>query len=316
MPRGVPLADIQGIVCASEEQAKRVYWGLRQNGAAIDHLQFIFAPDIFNATRLSALIRAGARPAETDSRVHPMVEEGAALDWADRVRGSLMASAAGDALGWPIEPRGKRVGGTRDLKPQARFIPGRGETADAGHPMRKTSLKARTRMTRNSRSRSHAAFGTTIGGGISSASATGLAAVRHGRRRSRPSSRPKLAERQAALDGHRQGGHSYYSAGANGVAMRIAPHCFQAGPGGRFDAVRAAVLRNGLATHGHPRALVGAQLFAYACSLALGRRRPLGFGELVSGCISGIDEWALFESARCPTQMVSTGPRRLFRAVV
>ncbi|MEA2193174.1 MAG: hypothetical protein QOI73_3295 [Solirubrobacteraceae bacterium] len=232
-----------------------------------------------------------------------MDEERAALDWEDRVRGSLMASAAGDALGWPIEPRGQRVGGTRELKPQARFIPWTrrdgGRWAPHEEDIPEGTYSDDTQLTiavaRSVRYDDWWWHFVSVelpvwllydmGGG---------GAVRRAAQSWRKGKPPWMGTDKEVS--------SYYSAGANGVAMRIAPHCFQAGPGGRFESVRAAVLRNGLATHGHPRALVGAQLFAYACSLALGRSRPLGFGELVSGCISGVHEWALFEPHAVPPE--------------
>jgi ADP-ribosylglycohydrolase len=53
---------------------------------------------------------------------------------------------------------------------------------------------------------------------------------------------------------------SYVSAGANGVAMRILPIALANHQ--NWDVARREILRNGLSTHGHPRAHVGAVLFA------------------------------------------------------
>src|SRR5687767_1098665 len=38
--------------------------------------------------------------------------------WAEAARGAMLAFAVGDSLGWPLETRGNRVGGTRDLRPE------------------------------------------------------------------------------------------------------------------------------------------------------------------------------------------------------
>lgn len=39
----------------------------------------------------------------------------------EAAQGAMLAFAVGDALGWPLEARGNRVGGTRDLAPELRL---------------------------------------------------------------------------------------------------------------------------------------------------------------------------------------------------
>lgn len=68
----------------------------------------------------------------------------------------------------------------------------------------------------------------------------------------------------------------YMDAGGNGVAMRVQPHAWLA-PRPLGDLLRD-VLRDGVSTHGHPNALVGAALSALAVADAL----P-GGGGLVAG---------------------------------
>lgn len=41
----------------------------------------------------------------------------------ERARGAFVAAAVGDALGWPMEDRGNRVGGTAKVKPMPRMVP-------------------------------------------------------------------------------------------------------------------------------------------------------------------------------------------------
>src|SRR3954451_12278840 len=41
---------------------------------------------------------------------------------AGRAAAAMLFAACGDALGWPVEPRGRRVGGTSGLKPRLAFI--------------------------------------------------------------------------------------------------------------------------------------------------------------------------------------------------
>ena len=83
----------------------------------------------------------------------------------------------------------------------------------------------------------------------------------------------------------------YFDAGGNGVAMRILPHavCHV----GSNDSARLVgqVILDGTATHGHPRALVGAALFAYVTWWLLRLDRTLEFGELIRVALNGADAW-------------------------
>ena len=51
-------------------------------------------------------------------------------------------------------------------------------------------------------------------------------------------------------------------AGGNGVVMRIMPHVIKNEED--IEYIMKQVLLNGMYTHGHPRALVGAMLYAYS----------------------------------------------------
>lgn len=81
----------------------------------------------------------------------------------------------------------------------------------------------------------------------------------------------------------------YFNAGANGVAMRIAPHVLLKARGS-VEEVLIRVVRDGLATHGHPRALVGACIHALAIRHALLHEGTLEYGELFE-VIGQDDAW-------------------------
>ena len=77
----------------------------------------------------------------------------------------------------------------------------------------------------------------------------------------------------------------YFNAGANGVAMRIAPHIvWSDSPGDLVE----RVVRDGIATHGHPRALVGALAYAFVLQYAATSAHTLEFGELVDAAYRGL----------------------------
>lgn len=77
----------------------------------------------------------------------------------------------------------------------------------------------------------------------------------------------------------------YFNAGANGVAMRIAPHAIHTALTSPAD-LMTRVVRDGLTTHGHPRALIGACLHALAIRHAIREEGTLGYGELLNAIAS------------------------------
>ena len=86
----------------------------------------------------------------------------------------------------------------------------------------------------------------------------------------------------------------YFDAGGNGVAMRILPHApFLASLDDPDDLVRDIVL-DGSATHGHPRALVGAAAYAHAARSLARRTRTLGFGKLLDRLLDESPSWGTF----------------------
>ena len=86
----------------------------------------------------------------------------------------------------------------------------------------------------------------------------------------------------------------YFDAGGNGVAMRILPHAlFLAGDDEPASLMHDVVL-DGTATHGHPRALVGAAAYAYAAWWLARRTSKLAFGELLDALIDKESVWSTF----------------------
>lgn len=87
----------------------------------------------------------------------------------------------------------------------------------------------------------------------------------------------------------------YFNAGGNGVAMRIAPHVIVRAADHRRDLV-AQVVRDGVTTHGHPRALVGAAAYAAALHTLLTAEGTLEYGELAAH-VEADDSWQIPEIA-------------------
>jgi ADP-ribosylglycohydrolase len=86
--------------------------------------------------------------------------------------------------------------------------------------------------------------------------------------------------------------NQYWSAGGNGVCMRILPHV--ASDARDFSKIRIDVLRNGISTHGHPRALIGAVVYAFALWQSFCQDEMLEFGRLIDVLLREKDLWIEF----------------------
>jgi len=214
----------------------------------------------------------------------------------DRARSPMLASAVGDALGWPIENRSGLVGGVSRVQPRlelinwvrregGRYAPHEVEI-EAGSYSDDTQLTlavARSRLRGDAWWQHWTEFELPMwlvyergGGGASK-----RAAQAWSRGKAPWSEELKSADRER-----------YFEAGGNGVAMRILPHVLIA-YSEDFGVPAADIFSDGLCTHGHPRALLGALAHGYALWLALNHRQEqaLGFGELVERTIEGEQHW-------------------------
>jgi ADP-ribosylglycohydrolase/catechol 2,3-dioxygenase-like lactoylglutathione lyase family enzyme len=210
-----------------------------------------------------------------------------------RAVGAMLAAGCGDALGWPVEPRGSRVGGTRDLEPQLSFIDWRRREGGRWAPHERDIPAG----TYSDDTQLMLAVGRSLtlgdewwdvltklelpvwtlyelGGG---------GAVR------------RAAQSWAKGDPPWTGKNAsrYFEAGANGVTMRVLPHAIVGAREKSFAPLAERVVADGIATHGHPRALVGALSAAYAMWTALRFKGKVDYGELVSRCLSDRESWAV-----------------------
>ena len=83
----------------------------------------------------------------------------------------------------------------------------------------------------------------------------------------------------------------YFDAGGNGVAMRALPHALYQSEAD-FGKVATSIFMDGVTTHGHPRALLGAIVYGFALWSALRKDTKLGYGELIEEIIANEAAWA------------------------
>ena len=86
----------------------------------------------------------------------------------------------------------------------------------------------------------------------------------------------------------------YFNAGGNGAVMRILPHIISMASKENIHMLMIDVIRNAIITHGHPRAILGATCYAYALNYLLHKKTVLEYGELVSVVIEGQSVWGTF----------------------
>ena len=215
-----------------------------------------------------------------------------------KAEGAFLALAAGDALGWPQEMRWNIRGASLETGPRIEFREWTRRSGGRYQPyeevIRPGEYSDDTQLTLAvARSRtSHGtewfkAFARTElptwkfyerGGG----GATKRAADEWTRGNPPWESRNPKMVRQ------------YFDAGGNGVAMRVLPHALFFSEQENSAALMRDVVLDGSATHGHPRALVGAAVYAHAAWSLLRRTGTLGFGELLDTLIDEASVWSEF----------------------
>jgi ADP-ribosylglycohydrolase len=197
-----------------------------------------------------------------------------------------LGAAVGDALGWPQEQRSAIVGGarSRNVKPQAAFREWRRnsgtqfgryvETVGAGEYSDDTQLLL---AVARACGRGDAWFDHLTGVELPA----WLSYQRGGGGAVLTAARAWLNGHAPWVGGSKQANPSrYFAAGANGVAMRVAPHALTSCDSPPEELV-ARVVRDGITTHGHPRALLGGVLQGLTLWSLLRQSATLGYGELV-----------------------------------
>ena len=210
-----------------------------------------------------------------------------------RVEGAFTALAAGDALGWPQEfiSRKHRIQPTASFRDWERRSGGRfyphTEIIRAGEYSDDTQLTlaiARSRLTAGSSwwsyfTRNELPLWTLYerggGGATKRAAASWVRGVA-------PWKQPDV-----------EGVARYFEAGGNGVAMRVLPHAVFHAEADDPAAMLKDVVVDGAATHGHPRALVGAAAYSYAAWWLLRAQHTVGFGELLTVLLDTSSTWGL-----------------------
>ena len=214
----------------------------------------------------------------------------------DRAEGIFLASAAGDALGWPQELRGGHLGGKqarRSRRPAPRYDSWirRGGSRFGGYYSDRVEAGEYSDDTQLicALARSYLTGSEWLEWFVEVELPTWLLYQRGGGRAVLAAARSWSEHRPPwhATDTKRSSDQTrrYREAGGNGAAMRIAPHVLA-------TETREELLRNVLfdaaTTHGHPRAHIGALIYAAALREAFNARETVEYGQLIRAAREGI----------------------------
>ncbi|MGA5323591.1 ADP-ribosylglycohydrolase family protein [Streptomyces seoulensis] len=213
--------------------------------------------------------------------------------WQDRARGMLLAAAVGDALGWPHERRDR----TKQL-PSADQTAGRFfawertgnrfrpfvEQVDAGAYSDDTQMIIAV-------SRALLTAGDDWPTWLERVEWPFFLAYERGAGASVKRACRAWAQGRDPWSVGDVDARKYFETGANGAAMRIAPHVIRHHADASFDQLAQAVTRDATTTHGHPRAIIGALVHAYALWASMRQPSPLPYGWLVEALLADAKAW-------------------------
>ena len=94
----------------------------------------------------------------------------------------------------------------------------------------------------------------------------------------------------------------YFNAGGNGTVMRILPHVIAHAYSQSLDQLMRDVIVDSTITHGHPRAILGATCYAYALRAIMRKNNVLQFGELIDTVIAGAPIWGKYRAEAFPAE--------------
>lgn len=208
----------------------------------------------------------------------------------DKCRGSMLATAIGDALGWPNEKRAKNKNrGTksndyfiewtrRNSKPcyhDEEILPG--EYSDDTQLTLSVARSIITGDWEDFFANKELPYWLNYerGGG-----------------------KALLKAAQSYKDGiipwQSKFARDYFYAGGNGAVMRVLPHVISNAKKSDIANLMVDIIKNSIITHGHPRAILGATCYAFALVYLLKKETVLEYGELVSAVIDGQKVWGAY----------------------
>jgi ADP-ribosylglycohydrolase len=207
----------------------------------------------------------------------------------DKCKGAMLATAIGDALGWPNEQRSKNTSNISNVNDcfvewtrrcgrlywhNERILPG--EYSDD------------TQMTLS-------VARSIIAGNWEEALIKELPFwLKYERGGGRALLKAEKTRKKGLLLWKSNYTHDYFNAGGNGAVMRILPHVIATVNTPDITTLMENVIKDSIITHGHSRAILGATCYAYALNYLMRKDSVLEYGELVSAVLDTQNIWGAF----------------------
>lgn len=205
----------------------------------------------------------------------------------EKCKGAMLATAIGDALGWPNEPRSKN----RIKRPKINdlFV----EWTRSSNNPRWHDEKILPGEYSDDTQLTLAMARSIIAGGWENFFAEKELPFWLNYERGGGGALLKAAKscEKGRLLWQSQYNKDYFNAGGNGAVMRILPHVIVSANTTDTTKLMLDVIKDTLITHGHPRAFLGATCYAYALNYLLRKNTILEYGELVTAVIDGQNVW-------------------------
>ncbi|WP_435586985.1 ADP-ribosylglycohydrolase family protein [Micromonospora aurantiaca (nom. illeg.)] len=210
-----------------------------------------------------------------------------------RAEGLLLAVGVGDALGWPFErrarrfdevddaPRGPFLRWERNAGNRFRSLP---EVIEPGEYSDDTQMVIAVARARVTAGRDWVRYLRAVELPFFLAYERGAGAAVKRACRAWSAGTPPW--------GTSAGVESYFKAGANGAAMRVVPHVLWHADASSFDELADDIAEDAISTHGHPRAIIGALLHAFAHWISISQPAPIPYGWLLRELLSRKSEWS------------------------
>ncbi|WP_161568863.1 ADP-ribosylglycohydrolase family protein [Exiguobacterium sp. SH5S13] len=218
----------------------------------------------------------------------------------DKQFSALVCAAVGDALGWPQEQNSKNISKKKPTKLDefqkwtrqdgGRFW-GHSEVIQPGEYSDDTQLIIATARSLK--------YGSSWGKYFSKVELPAWLSYERGGGGATKRAAEEWRKNKKPWDVEKENESSlekYFNAGGNGVAMRILPHVFT--KENTWAEIQHQVFLNGIFTHGHPRAILGALVYADALMYLQNKNDTLGYGELIEYLIKRSDEWGTFPNVQ------------------
>jgi len=208
----------------------------------------------------------------------------------EKTNSAFLAAALGDAMGWPNEAPRKgsaQSTGTWGRIIGSRFFPILEEVRE-GEYSDDTQLIL-------SAARSLLSAGPDWANHFCHIELPAWRLYERGGGRATKAAANAFAEGKLPWDGERNPEvKKYFDAGGNGAAMRILPHVvFRVSRDDHDKELWRDVLVSSIATHGHPRAIIGALAHAASIACAFRKKSTLEYGELIQDLLRIIDRFRL-----------------------